>query len=353
LKNVFGTPMGIVLAGGFIGVIAALLQYFGNPANMGFCIACFERDIAGALGLHSAKVVQYVRPEVIFIVLGAMLASLATKEFKARGGSSVIVRFFLGLFAMIGALVFLGCPWRAFIRLAGGDLNALLGIAGLVTGIAIGTVFIKKGFSLGRAYPQAKISGFILPMFFAGIFLLFVFGFEKLNLSVKGPGAMYAPVLLSVMGGLLVGFLAQRSRFCTVGAIRDLMIVKSTHLLLGLVSFTLAIFILNLILGQFNLGFENQPIAHTDGLWNFLGMLLAGICFSLAGGCPGRQLILTGEGDNDASVFVMGMIFGAGISHNFALASTPKGIGAYGDIAVFIGLAFVLAIAFFNIRRLV
>lgn len=353
MKNVFGTPMGIVLAGGFIGVIAALLQYFGNPANMGFCIACFERDIAGALGLHSAKVVQYVRPEVIFIVLGAMLASLATKEFKARGGSSVIVRFFLGLFAMIGALVFLGCPWRAFIRLAGGDLNALLGIAGLVTGIAIGTVFIKKGFSLGRAYPQAKISGFILPMFFAGIFLLFVFGFEKLNLSVKGPGAMYAPVLLSVMGGLLVGFLAQRSRFCTVGAIRDLMIVKSTHLLLGLVSFTLAIFILNLILGQFNLGFENQPIAHTDGLWNFLGMLLAGICFSLAGGCPGRQLILTGEGDNDASVFVMGMIFGAGISHNFALASTPKGIGAYGDIAVFIGLAFVLAIAFFNIRRLV
>ena len=351
MRNAFGTPVGIIIAGGLIGVIAALLQYFGNPANMGFCIACFERDIAGAIGLHGAKVVQYVRPEVIFIVIGAMIASLATKEFKARGGSSVIVRFFLGTFAMIGALVFLGCPWRAFIRLSGGDLNALLGIAGLVSGIAIGTVFIKKGFSLGRAYNQSKISGFVLPLFFAAIFLLFIIGFEKLNLSSKGPGAMHAPIIISVIAGLLVGFLAQRSRFCTVGAIRDLMIVRSTHLLFGLLSFSVAVFVLNLILGQFNLGFEGQPIAHTDGVWNFLGMLLAGLCFSLAGGCPGRQLILSGEGDNDAAVFVMGMIFGAGISHNFGLASTPKGIGPFAEIAVFAGIAFVLAIAFFNTRR--
>jgi len=39
------------------------------------------------------------------------------------------------MFAMFGALVFLGCPWRAFLRLAGGDLNAILGIGGLVAGI--------------------------------------------------------------------------------------------------------------------------------------------------------------------------------------------------------------------------
>ena len=49
----------IVVAGVLIGVIAAMLVFFGNPANMGFCIACFLRDTTGALGLHSAAAVQY------------------------------------------------------------------------------------------------------------------------------------------------------------------------------------------------------------------------------------------------------------------------------------------------------
>ncbi len=55
----------IVAAGLVIGVISALLVFFGNPVNMGFCIACFLRDTAGALGFHSAPVVQYIRPEII------------------------------------------------------------------------------------------------------------------------------------------------------------------------------------------------------------------------------------------------------------------------------------------------
>ena len=38
-----------------VGIAALLLTAAGNPANMGFCIACFLRDIAGGLGLHSAE----------------------------------------------------------------------------------------------------------------------------------------------------------------------------------------------------------------------------------------------------------------------------------------------------------
>ena len=52
----------MILAGLVIGVIASLLVLFGNPKNMGFCIACFLRDTAGGLGLHSAAAVQYIRP---------------------------------------------------------------------------------------------------------------------------------------------------------------------------------------------------------------------------------------------------------------------------------------------------
>jgi YedE family putative selenium metabolism protein len=67
-------------------------------------------------------------------------------------------------------------------------------------------------------------------------------------------------------------------------------------------------------------------------------MTLAGLSYTLAGGCPGRQLFLAGEGDQDAAIFVSGMIVGAGISHNFGLASTPQGVGPFGPHAVITGL---------------
>ena len=53
-KNFFSTRWGIIGVGAFIGVLAPLLQKWGNPGNMGICVACFERDIAGAIGFHRA-----------------------------------------------------------------------------------------------------------------------------------------------------------------------------------------------------------------------------------------------------------------------------------------------------------
>src|SRR4030042_5037665 len=131
LRRFFASRWGIIGTGAFIGVFAPLLQKWGKPGNMGICVACFERDIAGALGLHRADDVQYMRPEIIGFVLGSLLAASLFKEFGPRVGSAPIVRFVLGAFAMIGALVFLGCPWRAILRLAGGGGNAILGLLGL------------------------------------------------------------------------------------------------------------------------------------------------------------------------------------------------------------------------------
>ncbi|PKM79134.1 MAG: YedE-related selenium metabolism membrane protein, partial [Firmicutes bacterium HGW-Firmicutes-13] len=131
MKNIFFSRAGIIIVGAIIGTGAALLQYFGNPPNMGICVACFIRDTAGALGLHRADVVQYLRPEIMGFVLGGFITAYFFKEFRSRGGSSPMIRFCLGFFCMVGALVFLGCPVRMLIRLAGGDLNgipALLGI---------------------------------------------------------------------------------------------------------------------------------------------------------------------------------------------------------------------------------
>ena len=127
-ENTFARRYGLmILAGVVVGAAALILTAAGNPKNMGFCIACFERDIAGALGLHGAGKVQYLRPEIPGIVLGAMLSALSFREFKARAGSCPASRFVLGLFVMIGALAFLGCPLRMVIRLGGGDLTAVAG----------------------------------------------------------------------------------------------------------------------------------------------------------------------------------------------------------------------------------
>jgi YedE family putative selenium metabolism protein len=360
LRKLFATRRGIIGVGAFIGVFGPLLQKWGNPGNMGICVACFERDIAGAIGIHRAEVVQYMRPEIIGFVLGSLIAAYVFKEFRPRAGSAPIVRFMLGAFAMIGALVFLGCPWRALLRLAGGDGNAIFGLLGLVSGIWIGTRFLKRGYSLGRTERTYTSAGWLLPLIMSG-FLTLMLIFPQVQgegrngvlfYSVKGPGSMHAPLILSLLIGLCIGFLAQKSRFCTMGAFRDLILFRHTHLLSGVIALAVCAFVTNLMVRQFDPGFVGQPVAHTMSLWNFAGMVLAGLAFCLAGGCPGRQLFLAGEGDSDAALFVLGMIVGAGFSHNFGLASSPEGVAPYGVTAVIIGLLVCLFIGFTMRRKI-
>lgn len=358
-RNWFAGGSGIAVSGAIMAAIAVGLQHFGNPANMGLCVACFERDIAGALGLHRAEIVQYLRPEIPALLLGSFVAALCFGEFKPRAGSAPLVRFILGMCAMIGALVFLGCPWRALLRLAGGDLNAITGLTGLVVGVGIGTIFFRRGYSLGRNTPQRTGAGLVMPAVMLGILaLLLLFpqitGEGKSGIifySVKGPGSMHAPLLYALGGALVVGFLAQRSRFCTMGAFRDLIMFRQFHLLAGVVAFVTTALILNLVLGKVHIGFENQPVAHSVHLWNFMGMMTAGWAFALSGGCPGRQIFMAGEGDADAGLFVLGMIVAAAFAHNFGLASSPAGIGPYGDVAVYVCLAVLFCLSLAHIRK--
>lgn len=342
---------GPAIAGALLGIVASLLVYMGNPGNMGFCVACFVRDIAGAIGLHRAAIVQYIRPEIPGFILGSFAAANCFGEFRSRGGSSPIIRFLLGICAMIGALIFLGCSWRSFLRLAGGDWNAVAGILGLAVGVRIGIAFLWNGFSLGAARPNPRSAGWMLPVLSVGLLLLLVlkplFSQEgAIFFSAKGPGSMHAPLFISLLAGCFVGWLAQRSRFCTVGALRDFLMLKDAHLMKGLLAFTVSAFVVNLFLGQFHPGFSGQPVAHSDQLWNFLGMTLSGMAFTLAGGCPGRQLIMAGEGDGDAAIFTMGMLVGAAISHNFSIASSPAGVTQYGILATLLGIAFCSWVGF-------
>ncbi len=349
----------IMAAGVIIGIIAVALVYFGNPANMGFCIACFLRDTSGALGLHSAAAVQYIRPEIIGLVLGACILALINKEFKPRGGSAPVTRFILGVFVMIGCLMFLGCPFRMILRLAGGDLNAIFGFIGFAAGILAGVFFLKKGYTLKRSYKMQTIEGGLFPVVQIVFLILLVAApaFIHFTAADGGPGGKHAAIYIALAAGLIVGALAQKTRLCMVGGIRDVVLFGEWKLLLGFVAILVSALIGNLILGAvtgtpyFTVGFAGQAVAHTDGLWNALGMALAGFGCVLLGGCPLRQLVLAGEGNTDSAITVFGLMVGAAIAHNFGLASSAEGPTANGKLAVVIGIVVVAVIAAVNSFR--
>ena len=316
--NLSDSKKKLALAGAVCGIVAAALAYFGNPANMAFCIACFIRDTAGALGLHSTETVQYARPEIIGLVLGAFLISAATKEYRSTAGSSPMARFVLGMILAIGSLVFLGCPLRMIIRMSAGDLNAWVALIGFVLGVGTGVFALKKGFSLGRAHLAGRMSGAVLPVLLLGVLILSL-ATTLLKASQSGPGSMHAPVLLSLAGGLVFGAFAQKSRMCFAGSIRDVILMRNFDLLTIIGSFFVIMLVYNIASGNF-------------------------------------------VGSSDSAVTVLGMLIGAALAHNLGLAASATAVNAEtqeivsgsvplnGKIAVVICIAVCFIIGFGNKR---
>ena len=336
--KLFDKTWKLAVSGAVIGLLVMLLAIYGNPANMAICVACFIRDTAGALKLHTAAPVQYFRPEVVGFVCGSFLLALLTREYKSTAGSSPMVRFILGAAMMIGALVFLGCP------------------------LATGSFFLKKGFSLGRAYEAKPISGAVLPVLLAALLVIGI-ATGVYAASTEGPGSKHAPIILSLVVALVIGALAQKSRMCFAGSIRDIILMKNFDLISIIAALFAVMVVYNVANGSFHLGFSGQPIAHSQHLWNILGMYVVGFAAVLAGGCPLRQLILVGQGSSDSAVTFLGMLIGAAFAHNFGLVGAAAkaatetepavagGPAAAGKIAVIVCIIVLFVIAGTNLRR--
>ena len=252
-----------ILMGAVIGIGAVTLSYYGNPPNTGLCVSCFMENIAGSMGLHDNIRMQYLRPELIGFVLGAFMLALARREFVPSGGSSPLLRFMIGFFLIIGCTIFIGCPVKMILRLAGGDIGALVGVVGLVAGIYIGLEFIENGFRLGTPSPQPRSNSFFIPGLM--IFLLILVFVEPsfVYTSIKGSGALRAPVLLSLGIGLLIGGLAQYTQFCITGGIARIFLwgprevlncPRSTGMLISLGSFFMFALVASILTGQFSFG---------------------------------------------------------------------------------------------------
>lgn len=352
----------LLLFGLVAGLIAVVLAIFGNPPNMAICIACFVRDIAGGMKFHTAPVVQYFRPEIVGIVLGAFFLSLGKKEFRATGGSSPAIRFFLGVAMMIGALVFLGCPTRMILRMAAGDISAYVGLVGFLLGVGTGAFFLRKGFSLGRSYTIKQASGYYFPVIFGLIFasaLIFPAAFAW---SENGPGSIHAPMLISLVGGLAFGALAYHIRMCFAGGFRDVFLMRNFDLFNILLGIFISMTIYNVLANKFAF-VAFGPVAHAQTIWNILGTYVVGFAAVLLGGCPLRQLVLAGQGSADSVVTVLGMLLGAAAAHNFGFASAPAakatadaaavagGPGPAGQIATIVCIVFLFVVAYTGIRK--
>ncbi len=368
----------IILGGLVFGILGALAVNWGNPNNMGICVACFLTDIAGGLQLQANAAAQYLRPEIFGFALGAFGTSLAFREWRPRGGSSPIIRFMLAMCVMVGALVFLGCPTRMLLCLSGGDLSALVALGGLIVGVLVGVFFLKRGFTLGRATKMPAVTGLIIPIFALVLFVLLAIKSGVLAFSTTPPGSQHVNIWLGLGLGLVIGFIVQRTRFCSIGGWRDIFLVKDFYLFSGLVAFVVGALATNYIVGNFgtsglfglNLGsphgdilyhwgFTKQPralpyidiqggaSALSQYIWTFLGFSLVGLAGMQMGGCPLRTTVLAGEGDTDAGISVLGYIAGGAIAVNFLLASSSyAGLGKYAAWAVAAGLVFCLGIGF-------
>ncbi|HEY5973448.1 MAG TPA: YedE family putative selenium transporter [Geobacteraceae bacterium] len=336
-----------LLSGLLVGICGVLLSVLGNPENSGICVSCFIENSAGALGLHANERLQYLRPELLGFLLGAFIMATTSGEFRSRGGGAPLVRLFTGMFLIVGCATFIGCPIKLLLRLTAGDLTAVPGLLGLIGGVRLGIYGFANGVELpGSRLQGVRGAGLLLPASFVFLLVLFVTKPQFLAFGSSGSSAQHAPWLVALGIGLLLGAVAQRSRFCITGGLRDLFLMGlRSPLSLGLIVCAGGALLASLATGRFQLGLTGQPGAHNEYLWSFLGMGLVGWLSALAGGCPFRQLVKAGEGDTDSGLAVIGMFLGGAVVQAWDLTATTAGVPVSGRIAVLVGLFFVAAVS--------
>jgi len=142
--------------------------------------------------------------------------------------------------------------------------------------------------------------------------------------------AVIAVPLVTLAIGAIIGWFAQRSGFCSVGGIRDFIMLRHTRLLSGFLAMVGGAFIAYLALSLVTpAAFEHFFWAAKSGLLApvpgapaglsggayvllaVLGGIGVGIIGVLIGGCPMRQLAMTSEGNLKSLSFVVGMAIGA------------------------------------------
>jgi hypothetical protein len=141
--------------------------------------------------------------------------------------------------------------------------------------------------------------------------------------------AVIAVPFVTLALGILIGWLGQRSGFCSVGGIRDFIMFRHTRLLYGYLALIGGAFIGYLAFWLITpSAYEHFFWAATSGLTPvpgapaglaplgyvilaIIGGIAVGIIGVVIGGCPLRQVVMTSEGNLKSFSFVIGMCIGA------------------------------------------
>ncbi|MCQ8893611.1 MAG: YeeE/YedE family protein [Methanolinea sp.] len=164
--------------------------------------------------------------------------------------------------------------------------------------------------------------------------------------------AIYAVPALTLLLGVLIGYLAQRSGFCSIGGFRDFFLFRHTRILSGylaLIAFSFLGYLLFWTLTpaameHFFWALTSGPLTPVPGAPAGLGLaasvmlavipgFLVGFICVLLGGCPIRQAVMTSEGNYKAAFFLLGMavaspVFAAFVSGWVVLMVKSLGLGA-------------------------
>jgi hypothetical protein len=127
-------------------------------------------------------------------------------------------------------------------------------------------------------------------------------------------------VTFSSLGlGLIVGYLGQRSRMCSIGGLRDFVLVRDTGLLKGALALLVATWVafgairvlVGTDAGHGLIAAGTTPSGLRAVVAIAVGAVVLGFVATLSGACPLRQHVLAGQGRVGAWSFLAGFYISA------------------------------------------
>jgi Sulphur transport len=145
------TALQLGIVAGFLAVVAGTFFDVRPPEAYGICMACHARDLLNwtinrTAGTHlTVAPASLVFPVLttIGVLLGALLGSTTSKEFRWSNPDNSLKTFFYGALVMNSALLAGGCSIRLLLRSATGEVLGLMGFAGMVAGVILGTFWLR------------------------------------------------------------------------------------------------------------------------------------------------------------------------------------------------------------------